>query len=108
MRRFGWSANKFADEFGFHPERVKKWLQRNPDAAFDAEMAGQGRVGKDGKVYSAVPEADDDETTPKPKVKQIRQHPKPGAAVVNEINRHTAELTNPSWPIWILDKHRRG
>lgn len=99
MRHFGWSANKFAEEFDFNPERVKKWLQRNPDPAFDAEMAEQGRVGKDGKVYTAVPDSDDGP----PKAKTVRLAPKSGAAVERWIHKYTAELTNPELATWIVD-----
>lgn len=105
MRRFGWSAGKFAEEFGFQQGTVKKWLARNPDAEWDQEMAEIGRIGKDGKVYSNVPGTEQEEEIEEvepPKAKRIREHVKSGQAVVRDVNKYLAELTNPEWAEWVL------
>jgi hypothetical protein len=79
------------------------WLQRNPDPAWDAEMAEIGRIGKDGKVYTEVPEAEVEEDEEPPKPKRIRSKAKAGAAVEREVNRYLAELTDRGWAQWVLD-----
>ena len=109
MRRYGWSAGRFAEEFGFKHDTVKKWLARNPDTQFDAEMAEIGRIGKDGKLYTdvPVPEGEDEADTEDapPKGKAIRRKPSSGEAVVLETNRIRAHLTNPELREWVLREH---
>ena len=91
MRRFGYSAGKYAEEFGFNPNTVHKWLQRNPDPAFDAEMAELGREGVSGKTYTEPPK------------KRGKTEDSPGTAVRKYTNKQLAEITDPEVARWICE-----
>lgn len=86
QRERKWSQRKIADLFGVSQPAVSQWLKDDTDRPSTV-------IGIDGVEQPVTP----------PKPKQIRDAPKPGAAVSKETNRITAEVTNPALAQWIAE-----